>query len=81
MKLGINGLALIQIHFLLIAPYQRFGQKLMGDYDQIMIVALQYFGNIFLHINVLQLMRKKSKKDYQNKKLPMCKMGGIVYLL
>jgi hypothetical protein len=48
MKLGINGLAHIQILFLLIAPNQSFSQKLMGDYHQIMTTALQHFGNIFL---------------------------------
>jgi hypothetical protein len=40
MTLGINGLALIRILFLLIAPDRSFGQKLMGDYHQIMIAAL-----------------------------------------
>jgi hypothetical protein len=52
MKLGINGLALIQILFLLITLDQSFGQKLMGDYHQIMTAALQYFGNNFLQINL-----------------------------
>jgi hypothetical protein len=52
MKLGINGLALVQILFLIIAPDQNFGQKLMGDYHQIMTAALQHFGNNFFQINL-----------------------------
>jgi hypothetical protein len=73
MKLGINGLALIQILFLLIAPNQSFGQKLMGDYHQIMTAAFQHFGNNFFQINLsCSFMRKKIKKKIIKKKKYQC---------